>query len=150
MSAHRFFERYAWFIPFSYGLLILAASAFWLVWGTPFDTATYHRVAGMPWGDIMAASHPRVPAVVSALVRFLGGNFGLLSGILVIAVAVTAFRSGERWAWFAMLALPLHSLIDPGILIHYDALAPASLAWDCALIVYTLLGILLPVKTFFN
>lgn len=40
------------------------------------------------------------------LQRFAGVNFVII-GILMIAILLTGFREGERWAWYAMWVWPL-------------------------------------------
>jgi hypothetical protein len=66
----------------------------------------------MPWDELMASQDPRVATLMSALVRELGGNFWLLAGVLIVAVSVTSYRRGEKWAWYALWILPLHTALD--------------------------------------
>lgn len=73
-------------------------------------------------------------------VRLLGGNFALLSGWLIVVIAVTAYRRGERWAWYALWILPVHAVLDLTIVSMYRALSPAAILWDGSLLLSTLLA----------
>ncbi len=50
-------------------------------------------------------------------VKYIAGNFwwlGMISigfGILTIAISLTSFRKGERWAWYAFWLFPLFFLL---------------------------------------
>jgi hypothetical protein len=87
----------------------------------------------MPWDELMASQDPRVATLMSALVRELGGNFWLLAGALIVAVSVTSYRRGEKWAWYALWILPLHAALDMATVAGYGALSMASATWDIAL-----------------
>jgi hypothetical protein len=32
--------------------------------------------------------------------------------MLIVAVSVTSYRRGEKWAWYALWILPLHTALD--------------------------------------
>jgi hypothetical protein len=51
-------------------------------------------------------AHPGAANLIDYQVR-VGGAGLLISGLLTLAICLTAFRRGERWAWFAMWAWPL-------------------------------------------
>lgn len=86
---------------------------------------------------------------MSALVRELGGNFGLLAGVLIVVIATTSYRRGEKWAWYALWILPLHASLDMATVEGYGALSMASATWDIALVLSTILALLLPYRRFF-
>lgn len=69
-----------WMVPFGYGLLLVAASGWWLVVGEPFDHGTYERIGAEPWPAIVGPLTSAQSAVLAAMVRLLGGNGGLLAG----------------------------------------------------------------------
>jgi hypothetical protein len=69
---------------------------YWLVLGAPFDTAFYGRVAGEALVDVMTAVSPGAGRALSALVREMGGNTGLVAGTLIMAILAFAFRRNER------------------------------------------------------
>jgi len=81
--------------------------------GTSFDRLTYEQIIGMPRDELMASQDPRVATLMSALVRELGGNFGLLAACSSWPFPLPAIdeaRSGHgmrsgycrfmrRWIW---------------------------------------------------
>ncbi len=136
-------RTYVWIVPFLYGVLLFAAALYWLVLGAPFDTAFYSKVAGVALVDAMAALSPSAARAISALVREMGGNTGLVAGILIMAVSAFAFRRNEQWSWYVLWVLPLHSAIDLVTAAAYSALSPAVVAWDAGLIAAMLLALLL-------
>ncbi len=102
-------QRIAW-------LLILVADAGLLAWGamaalapqyllgpgsTPILTAGYESFTRGSWSELANAS-PRTAAFIVLLFRMYG-VYIVVFGLLAVAVAATAFRRGERWAWWALL-----------------------------------------------
>ncbi len=105
----RRWRRVAW-------LVILFADAGLLAWGamaailperlpgpgsTPILTAEYESFTGAAWPELAGAS-PRTAAFVVLLFRMYG-VYIVAFGLLAITVAVTAFRQGDGWAWWALL-----------------------------------------------
>ncbi len=84
---------------------------------------------------------PGTVRAVSALVREIGGNTGLLAAILIMSVSATAFRRSERWSWYALWALPMHSAVDLMTVAAYGALSFTVIAWDVGLIVAMLVAL---------
>jgi hypothetical protein len=119
-----------WLIPFGYGALLFVAGVFWLVGGAPFDRQAYERIAGMPWPELQTRLGLAGSAVANALVRLLGGNGALLGGGLAMAVAYFGYRTGLRWAWFALWLLPMHALVDLYVLASAGGLGLAGAVWD--------------------
>ena len=69
--------------------------------GVPILTAGYQGFTGLAWSDLVAQA-PQAAAYVTLLFR-LYSSFCVIFGLLAIAIAMTAFRRGERWAWWALL-----------------------------------------------
>jgi len=142
----RVFEKYAWVVFLCLGLL-------WVVVG--FIQAFYpdglveneaQRVAGMSWSDLKDSSPE-----ASDLVRFLYGCLGLLKmswSFLVIAITLTGFRRGEKWAWYTLCLVPI-LLVSQGLFdIWYFGDASEMLQW-IPITTISLLGLLLPYRKFF-
>jgi hypothetical protein len=57
----------------------------------------------------------------------VGGVYNVLFGLMGSAIAVTAFRRGERWAWWALLVntVALSSAIPYDMTVH--AIGPFEL-----------------------
>lgn len=104
-----FFERYGWIVFVALGLVIaLFGLGDITTGGATFDggeAPTVLGISGMTWQQLSGTS-PNAASMIDYLVRAGGVNLFLL-GLLSMVVAATAFRRGERWAWFAMWLLPL-------------------------------------------
>ena len=104
-----FLERYSWIVFFALGLIItLFGLGDIMTGGATFEggeAPTLQGISGMTWQQLNGTS-PNAASMIDYLVRAGGINLFLL-GLLSMVVAATAFRRGERWAWFAMWLLPL-------------------------------------------
>ncbi len=63
--------------------------------------AGYEGYSGGSWLDLAGAS-PLIAGYMTVLYR-LYGIYCVLFGFMGSAIAATAFRRGERWAWWALL-----------------------------------------------
>ena len=64
--------------------------------------AGYEGFSGGSWSEL-AGTSPMTAAYMAVLYRMYG-IFNVAFGLMAGAIAVTAFRRGERWAWWALLA----------------------------------------------
>ncbi len=102
-------RRFAWvaIVVGDVGLLAwaaMAAIAPQLLIGphsTSILPAGYEGFTGASWQALAAAS-PRTTEYLTLLFRMFG-LYGVAFSIVAIAVAATAYRRGERWAWWALL-----------------------------------------------
>jgi hypothetical protein len=81
----------------------------------PILQAEYESFTGHSWSELMAVS-PKATDFMTALFRVYGA-YVVAVGLLAIAVAATAFRRGERWAWWALL---LSNTLAYGAAMRYD------------------------------
>jgi hypothetical protein len=63
--------------------------------------AAFHGFTGSSWMELVNAS-PKTAGYVNLMYRMYG-IYCALFGLLTSAIAVTAFRRGERWAWWILL-----------------------------------------------
>jgi hypothetical protein len=66
------------------------------------NTMGYESYTGQSWSAFVSAT----PKTVDFLLLTAGTMFGmhlLVMGVLFVSVTVTGFRSGQRWAWYALL-----------------------------------------------
>ena len=63
--------------------------------------AGYEGYSGGSWSELTGAS-PMTARYMKMLFRMYG-IYNVLFGFMGTAIAVTAFRRGERWAWWALL-----------------------------------------------
>ena len=70
--------------------------------GKPILPAGYEGFTASSWSGLVSAS-PMTAGYIGVLFRMYG-VYNVAFGLMAIAIAVTAFRRGERWAWWALLA----------------------------------------------
>ena len=142
----RVYEKYAWVILLAVGLL-------WLVVGivavfSPegiFETDA-RSVTNMPWSDLKASSPEAAQFVI-----FVYGQMGLLKlswVFFIIAITLTGYRKGEKWAWYFMLSVPVYLVFDALFTAVFIGDVSQMLAF-VPITTIVLLGILLPYRKFF-
>lgn len=98
-------------------ILILIADAGFLAWGAmaaalpdllvgpggkPILTAGYEGFSNGSWAEL-ARTSPLTAKYIEVLFRMYG-VFNVVFALMAIVITVTAFRRGERWAWWTLLA----------------------------------------------
>ena len=98
-------------------ILVLIVDAAYIAWGgmaaafpdhllgpggTPILTAGYEGFTNASWSELVKAS-PMTAKYISMVFR-LYGVYCLVFGVMGVAIAITAFRRGDIWAWWALLA----------------------------------------------
>ena len=63
--------------------------------------AAYEGYTGASWSELLSVS-PLTAGYITVLYRMYG-IYCVLFGLMGSAIAVAAFRRGERWAWWALL-----------------------------------------------
>jgi len=69
--------------------------------GATILAAGYEGFSGGSW-PALASTAPKTAGYIEVLFR-LYGVFNVAFGLMACAIAATAFRRGERWAWWALL-----------------------------------------------
>ncbi len=102
-------RRVAW-------ILILLADIGLLAWGAmaaiapehllgpnsaPILKAGYEGFTGYSWSELITTS-PKAAEFMTLVFRMYG-IYGVAFSLMGIAIAVTAFRHGDTWAWWALL-----------------------------------------------
>lgn len=154
-AAMKTLRRFAW-------LLILIADAGLLAWGAmaalapeqllgpgsaPILNAEYAGFTGRSWSELASASS--LTAGFITLLFRMYGTFNVAFAAMAIAITVTAFRSGERWAWWALL---LGNTLAFGAAMIYDrtvgAIGPFEMTEYLGLgAIYLALAVTAPLKT---
>ena len=142
----KFYERNAWILFFVLGIVSIAFSLlFILLGGSLLDLLEIRGVTGMTW-DQLVASSPKLANEISLVARAGYGFSNLIGAVLLTAVSWKSYRTGERWAWYAMWIVPiaLGSIAITG-------LSAGAGGWPIffGLFIVALLGVLLPYKKFF-
>lgn len=88
--------------------------------GTPILTAGYEGFTQSSWSELVATS-PRTAGFITLLFRMFGA-LGASFGLMAVLIAATAFRRGQRWAWWALL---IGNTVAFGAPMTYDRLVNA-------------------------
>ena len=108
-----FFERHAWKILLSVSLLIGFFGVNDLVGGAAVlqnvESVLMHSITGLSWNELQAASL-KVANLIDLKFRTGGVSLATIA-LLSMAVCLTGFRRGERWAWYALWVIPLWKLL---------------------------------------
>lgn len=73
--------------------------------GMDADPAIANAYLGTDW-EIVKAESPAFARLIDLQTR-AGGAHLIVFGVMTATVVLTAFRRGERWAWYLMWVLPL-------------------------------------------
>jgi len=142
----RVYEKYAWVVFLFLGLL-------WVAFG--FAQAFYPEglaendaqlVTDMSWSTLKDSSPE-----ASNLVRFMYGNMGLLKmswSLLVIAITLTGFRRGEKWAWYTLCLVPI-LLVSSGLFRSWFLGDASEMIPSIPIVTISLIGLFLPYRKFF-
>ena len=142
----RVYEKYGWLIYLALGLLWLVGGLNQVFLPDALIGNEVQRVTGMSLSEL-EASNP----VAIELVRFLFGAIGNLKiswSFLVLAITLTGYRKGERWAWYTLWLCPAilvgQGLFDSVFLGDFNEM----LQW-IPITSISLLGLLIPYRKFF-
>src|SRR5215831_11398694 len=116
-------------------ILILVVDVAYIAWGAGAAAAPDHLLgpggkailpagyegySGGSWTELAGAS-PLIAAYMTVLYRIYG-IYNVLFGVMGSAIAVTAYRRGERWAWWALFVGNTVALLSA---ITYDKVVNA-------------------------
>jgi hypothetical protein len=142
----RVYEKYAWVVFLGLGLLWLVVGLYSVFLPEGVFETDVQSVTNMPWSELKASS-----PVAADFVIFIYGLLGILKiswAFFVLAITLTGYRRGEKWAWYTMCSVP--------VLLVSNALFGAIFTGDVSqtlqfipITTITLLGLLLPYRTFF-
>ena len=110
----------------------------------PILQAEYESFTGHSWSELMAVS-PKATDFMTVLFRVYGA-YVVAVGLLAIMVAATAFRRGDRWAWWALLVT---NTIAYGAAMRFDwvvnAIGPFEMTEYLGLaVIYAALAVTVP------
>jgi len=143
----RVYEKYAWVVYLALGLLWAVVGFNQTFLPDELLEGDVKLIIDLSWGELKALS-----PVATDFVRWLYGAMGLLKmswSFLVLAITLTGYRKGEKWAWYTLWLVP--------ILLVSSALFNVSFVGDFSLMLewipittISVLGLLLPYRKFFS
>jgi hypothetical protein len=143
----RIYEKYAWVILLAVGLLWLVVGFVALFQPEGIFEGDAQAVTNMPWSELKASS-----PVAANFVIFIYGQMGLLKiswTFFVLAITLTGYRKGEKWAWYMMWSVPALLVSDAVFSVVFIGDINQVLQF-IPITAITMLGLLLPYRIFFT
>jgi hypothetical protein len=146
----KFHEKYAWTILFAIGLLVLVTAVPHSL-GINTDPETVERIIGMTLNEFKD-SNPRFFDLYMFYFSF-GGLSDLGVAFFIMAISLTAYRKGEKFAWYILWFVPAYfigcaaitlSTVTTSVESSLSLLLPISM-----FVILSLLGLFLPYRKFF-
>jgi len=136
--------RIGWVLVFIVSIIIVINGLAYVATGAESDTQFFQNQAGVSWSSFVSSS-AGVVTYVQGLLR-LFGVITAIAGAFAATIAVTAFRRGERWAFYALFLAAIGLIYAIG-----DLYSGGGSTWPIyvVLLVVDLAGLLLPFRTFF-
>jgi hypothetical protein len=147
-------RRVAWILVFIVDAGFIAWGAMAAAWpdhllgpgGTSIVAAGYEGFSKGSW-SALASTSPMAAKYIMILYRMYG-VYNVAFGVMGVAIALKAFRQGERWAWWALLVGNTITLVSA---MRYDwivhAIGPFELSEYLGLaMVYAALAITVPFR----
>lgn len=139
-------ERSAWMFPLVAGILAILSGLYLVFYARPGpgELAGFSSL-GTTWEQLMVTD-PGLAGYLTQLFVFVGASFTVV-GILLAAISATAFRQGERWAWYTLWALPpLYVMV---IVVDYMSRFPHLWQFYSIPLALVLVGLLLSIRRVF-
>jgi cbb3-type cytochrome oxidase subunit 1 len=139
-------EKYGWMVFLFLGLLWVVVGLVQVFSPDELLRTDTQLITGMSWSELKTLS-----PVVTDLVRFHYGGMGLLKtswSFLVLAITLTGYRRGEKWAWYTMWLVPALLVWNAIYNVNFTGNVNQMLEWIPVTTV-SLLGLLLPYRKFF-
>ena len=142
----KIYENYAWIVLLSVGLLWLVVGIVAVYSPEGIFEGDAQAVTNLPWTDLKASSPE-----ASNFIIFVYGQMGLLKiswSLFILAITLTGFRRGEKWAWYIMLLAPILLVSDAVFSVVFIGDINQVLQF-IPITAITMLGLLLPYRIFF-
>ena len=141
----KIYEKYAWIVFFLIGAITFISGIFHAL-GLNSDPALVESIVGMTIDDLKI-SNPMFFDLYNFYFR-CGGLSDVGFAFLLTAISVTAYKRGEKWAWYTFWAIPAFFLSFVGLSLTFEGSA-SLIPPLMVIIILSLLGLLLPFKKFF-
>ncbi len=139
-------EKYGWVVFLALALLWVVVGFYQIFLPRELAVEDVQLILNLSLSEL-EASNP----VAMDLVRWLYGSLGLLKvswSFLVLAITLTGYRRGEKWAWYTLWLVPI-LLVSNGLFnaIYVGNVFPLLQFIPIATI--SLVGLFLPYRKFF-
>jgi len=142
----RVHEKYGWVVYLALGLLWLVVGLYQIFLPRELLGDDVQLVLNLPLSELEVTS-----PVAMDFVFWLYGSLGLLKvswSLFVLAITITGFRNGEKWAWYALWLVPA-LLVSTGLFnTFYIGDVSQMLQW-VPILSLSLVGLFLPYRKFF-
>ena len=143
----KFYEKYTWIVFFAIGILVIVGGIPHAL-GLNTDPTLVQTISGKTIDELKASS-PMVFNLYNFYFRG-GGLSDLGFAFFLIVISITAYRQGQKWAWYAFCFIPIYFLSWIGLSLTLPSESSSSLIPPLTVfIILSLVGLLLPLKKFF-
>ena len=142
----RAYEKYAWVILTVIGALIMVGGIPHTL-GINSDPTTPESIIGMGLSEF-ESSNPMFFDLYDFYFR-AGGWSDMGFAYFAIVISATAFRKGEKWAWYILWAVPAFFLGHAAITMSFGESIAHLLPFLGVFTGLSTLGLLLPIRRFF-
>ena len=145
------YEKYAWILLFAIGIIVLVTAVPHAL-GINTDPDTVERISGMTIDQLKDSN----PAFFNLYTFYLGfsGLADIGIAFFIIVISLTAYRRGEKWAWYALWFLPAFFIGSAVITMSIESTISIESIISLLLpiimfAILSLVGLLLPYRKFF-
>ncbi|UCE45485.1 MAG: hypothetical protein JSU93_00910 [Methanobacteriota archaeon] len=144
--AEKIYEKYAWIAFFALGSIFLV-TAIPHALGYNTDPALVENLGGMT-PDELKDSNPMFFDLYSFYL--MGGALSDIGfAFLITVVSATAYRRGEKWAWYAFWFIPVYFIAFIALSLAFESSSSVMIPPLMVFVVVSLVGLLLPFRKFF-
>jgi len=139
------YEKYAWILLFAIGVIVLVTAVPHAL-GINTDPETVERISGMTLNELKDSN----PAFFNLYIFYFsfGGLSDLAFAFFIIVISLTAYRKGEKWAWYALWFIPAYFIGSAAITMSIES-SLSLLLPIMMFVILCLLGLLLSYRKFF-
>ena len=139
-------EKYGWTVFLCLGLLWMVVGLYQVFSPGELLNTDAQLITCMSWNELKTSS-----PLATDLVRFHYGSMGLLKtswSFFVLAITLTGYRKGEKWAWYMLWLAPLILVWSAMFNVNFLGDIKQALQW-IPITTISVVGLLLPYRKFF-
>jgi hypothetical protein len=140
------YEKYAWVILAVIGALIFAGGIPHML-GDNSSPEIVESFVGMAISEFKS-SNPNFYGLYDFYFR-AGGWSDMGFAFFVIIISATAYRKGEKWAWYYLWSVPVFFLGHAAIILNFGQPTSSLIPFIALFIVLSIVGLILPFRKYF-